>query len=219
MIHFSHSIVFVSDMDRSLAFYRDVLELPVRSASPTWTEFETPGVTLALHLANAPARIACQQETALVGQCQLSFCVKDIEAFYKEMVFKGVVCLRPPKEEDCFGGKRALYADPDGLPFSVVENPATIRIGGLIIVLATMEVFIDGQLIPMATSEFQLLYFLASHAGQILTRQQIIKGVLGPDYPATDRLVDVRIVGVRKRLGALGKLIETVRNVGYRFQK
>jgi carbon storage regulator len=52
---FTHAIVFVSDMARSVAFYRDVLGLPLRFESPEWTEFETPGSTLALHLADGPA--------------------------------------------------------------------------------------------------------------------------------------------------------------------
>lgn len=218
MVQFSYSVVFVSDMDRSLAFYRDVLGLPVRSESPKWTEFDTPGVTLALHLADGPARIAAQTETALAGQCQLGVCVEDIGAFHKEMIAKGVTCLQPPKEED-FGGKLALYADPDGLPFSVMENPHTIKIGGVVIVPSTMEVFVDGQLLPIRAVDFKLLHFLASHAGQAFTRQQIVEGVEGPDYPVTDRAVDVRILELRKRLGTLGKLVETVRNVGYRFRK
>ena len=52
MVEFSHAIIFVSDMARSIAFYRDVLGLPLRFESPEWTEFETPGSTLALHLAD-----------------------------------------------------------------------------------------------------------------------------------------------------------------------
>ena len=55
------------------------------------------------------------------GQCQLGFSVEDIEAFHREMVAKGVTCLQPPEEEDF--GTLAEYADPDGLAFSVVEEP------------------------------------------------------------------------------------------------
>jgi two-component system phosphate regulon response regulator PhoB len=43
--------------------------------------------------------------------------------------------------------------------------------------------------------------------------------VRGDDYPVTDRSVDVQIVGLRKKLGAQGDLIETVRGVGYRFKE
>ncbi|MCI0743088.1 MAG: VOC family protein [Gemmataceae bacterium] len=45
----NYAIVFVSDMKRSVAFYRDVLGLPLRFESPGWTELATEGATLALH--------------------------------------------------------------------------------------------------------------------------------------------------------------------------
>jgi catechol 2,3-dioxygenase-like lactoylglutathione lyase family enzyme len=45
----NYVIVFVSDMDRSIAFYRDVMGLPLKFDSLGWTEFSTEGATLALH--------------------------------------------------------------------------------------------------------------------------------------------------------------------------
>ena len=45
----SYAIVFVSDMKRSVAFYRDVIGLPLKFDSPEWSEFATDGATLALH--------------------------------------------------------------------------------------------------------------------------------------------------------------------------
>ena len=119
MAEFSHAIVFVSGMARSIAFYRDVLGLPLRFESPEWTEFETPGSTVALHLADGPA--VPSQSMAPAGQCQLGFSVEDIDAFHQEMIAKGVTCLQPPEVED-FGGKLAGYADPDGLPFWVNDK-------------------------------------------------------------------------------------------------
>ena len=119
MLKLTHAIVFVSDMARSIAFYRDVLGLPLGFESPEWTEFETPGSTLALHRADGPAPPS--ESMALAGQCQLGFSVEDIDAFHQEMVAKGVTCLHRPEDEDF--GKLAEYADPDGLPFSVMEQP------------------------------------------------------------------------------------------------
>jgi len=107
-----YAIVFVSEMKPAVAFYRDVLGLPLKYESPGWTEFANDGSTLALHPAgDKPA-----------GSCNLGFVVADLDAFHREMEAKKVKCLQPPKVED-FGGKLALYADPDGLPFSVVEAP------------------------------------------------------------------------------------------------
>lgn len=118
MLKFTHSIVFVSDMARSVAFYRDILGLPLRFESPEWTEFETTGNTLALHVGDGPATPS--QRTVPAGQCQLGFSVDDINAFHQEMIAKGVTCLQPPEEEDF--GRLAEYADPDGLQFSVMEQ-------------------------------------------------------------------------------------------------
>ena len=51
----NYAIIFVSDMKRAVAFYRDVLGLPLKFESPGWTEFATDGATLALHAAKATA--------------------------------------------------------------------------------------------------------------------------------------------------------------------
>ena len=74
-----------------------------------------------------------------------------------------------------------------------------------------------GQSLDLTFTEFQVLYFLARRPGWVFTRSQIVDAVRGDDYPVTDCSVDVQIVGLRKKLGPLGKYIETVRGVGYRF--
>ena len=66
-------------------------------------------------------------------------------------------------------------------------------------------------------TEFQILHLLASHPGWVFTRYQIIDRIRGEKYPVTDRSVDFQIVGLRKKMGIKGKLIETIRGVGYRF--
>ncbi|MGO9109795.1 MAG: VOC family protein [Thermoguttaceae bacterium] len=120
MTELSHTIVFARDMARSVAFYRDLLGLPVRFESAKWTEFETPATTLALHLADVSASdgMTVSADAIPAGMCHLSFAVDDLDAFHEKMTANGVRCLQPPKEED-FGGRLAGYADPDGLPFWV----------------------------------------------------------------------------------------------------
>ena len=76
-----------------------------------------------------------------------------------------------------------------------------------------------GRSLELTYTEFQVLYFLARRPGWVFTRSQIVDAVRGDDYPVTDRSVDVQIVGLRKKLGPLGKYIETVRGVGYRFME
>jgi two-component system phosphate regulon response regulator PhoB len=81
------------------------------------------------------------------------------------------------------------------------------------------EVLVRGKPVDLTFTEFRILRFLASHPGRVFTRYQIIDSVRGEDYVVTDRSVDVQITGLRKKLGSTaGKLIETVRGVGYRFR-
>jgi len=79
------------------------------------------------------------------------------------------------------------------------------------------EVRVDGKPVSLTHTEFQILHLLASKPGWVFTRYQIVDRIKGDDYPVTDRAVDVQIVGLRKKLGARGDYIETVRGVGYRF--
>lgn len=76
-----------------------------------------------------------------------------------------------------------------------------------------------GRSLDLTYTEFQVLHYLARRPGWVFTRSQIVDAVRGDDYPVTDRSVDVQIVGLRKKLGPLGKYIETVRGVGYRFME
>lgn len=92
-----------------------------------------------------------------------------------------------------------------------------IRIGELEIHTGRHEVRVRQKPVELTLTEFQILRLLASKPGWVFTRYQIVDNVKGDDYPVTDRSVDVQIVGLRKKLGSSGKLIETVRGVGYRF--
>lgn len=98
------------------------------------------------------------------------------------------------------------------------EN-TTISIGDLTINPARHEVKIQGQPATLTATEFRILQYLARRPGWVFTRDQIISAVKGDDYPVTERSVDVQIVGLRKKLGDSGNLIETVRGVGYRFKE
>ena len=101
----------------------------------------------------------------------------------------------------------------------VGENKSKdILINGINIKTRSREVWVNKNLINDLTfSEFQILYLLAGHPGWVFTRYQIIDKIRGDNYPVTDRSVDFQIVGLRKKLGDAGKLIKTVRGVGYRF--
>ena len=72
--------------------------------------------------------------------------------------------------------------------------------------------------LKLTFTEFQILYLLASHPGWVFTRYQIIDKIRSDNNSVTDRSVDFQIVGLRKKMNNLGKLIETIRGVGYRFK-
>lgn len=77
---------------------------------------------------------------------------------------------------------------------------------------------VAGQTVDLTYTEFGVLHALASRPGWVFTRYQIVNLVRGEDYAVTDRAVDVQIAGLRKKLGACGACIETVRGTGYRFR-
>ena len=98
------------------------------------------------------------------------------------------------------------------------DGTESLVIGDLTIHPGTRTVLISGQQVVLTNLEFLVLHFLAKRPGWVYTRYQIVEGVRGNNYPVTDRSVDVLIVGLRKKLGALGEYIETVRGAGYRFK-
>ena len=98
------------------------------------------------------------------------------------------------------------------------DSDKSLLINGISIKPILREVRVEDKVIDNLTfSEFQILYLLAGHPGWVFTRYQIIDKIRGDNYPVTDRSVDFQIVGLRKKLGDAGKLIRTVRGVGYRF--
>jgi lactoylglutathione lyase len=112
-----YAIVFVSDMSRSLAFYRDVIGLPVRFETPQWTELITGDATLALHASKSGVPPSPQHSA---GTCRPGFAVPDLDAFHARMKNHGVTVLQEPMAR--FGVRIAQYVDPDDLVMSVSEH-------------------------------------------------------------------------------------------------
>lgn len=119
---FSYSILFVGDMQRSIAFYRDLVGLKLKMESPEWTEFETEGCTLALHKASTDVEGLAAPEAGRfpAGHAHTGFTVDDIEAFAAKMHECGVACLSEVKRQE-FGGLMGVWRDPDGIPVSVLS--------------------------------------------------------------------------------------------------
>jgi two-component system phosphate regulon response regulator PhoB len=98
------------------------------------------------------------------------------------------------------------------------DNRSVIKALDMVIDPSRHEVKVKQSVVNLTATEFSILEYLAKRPGWVFTREQIIDSVKGTDYPVTDRSVDVQIVGLRKKLGDSGDLIETVRGVGYRFK-
>ena len=80
------------------------------------------------------------------------------------------------------------------------------------------EVTVNGETAVLTATEFKLLSLLTAKAGRVYTRQQIIDSIHEGYAAVTDRSVDVQVVSLRRKLGDAGRLIETVRGVGYRLR-
>lgn len=79
---------------------------------------------------------------------------------------------------------------------------------------------VDGRKVDLTALEFNLLRTLADHPGRVFTREQLVIQIWGADYEGYDRVIDVHIGHVRKKLGddpEHPRFIETVRGLGYRF--
>lgn len=91
----------------------------------------------------------------------------------------------------------------------------------LVIDPASHEVKINNQTVSLTALEFNLLRFLASHPGQVWRRSELLQAVWEYDYVDSDRVIDVHIGQIRKKIKTAASqpsLIQTVRGVGYKFE-
>jgi two-component system phosphate regulon response regulator PhoB len=100
-----------------------------------------------------------------------------------------------------------------------VSGTEPIRLHEIAIHPGKRSVTVDGKHVDFTPTEFEIIYFLATHPGWVFTRYQIVDAIRDEISVVTDRSVDVQIVGIRKKLGDLGEVIETVRGVGYRMRE
>jgi lactoylglutathione lyase len=113
-------IVYVSEMQRSVAFYRDVLGLPMKFTSPGWTEFVTGSTTVALHTTGVE-KLPPHQGRPPAGQAHLGFMVDDIQAAYEALRDRDVFFSLPP-EKQVTGNMLAVFHDPDGFGITIQQR-------------------------------------------------------------------------------------------------
>jgi lactoylglutathione lyase len=116
MSRLGYAIVYVSDLERSIAYYRDVVGLPFRFASESYAEFGTEGAKFGLyarsHLPELIGREAASGE-APSPQGEVAFLVDDVDAEHERVRAAGATVLTPPTERPW--GERTMHLlDPDG---------------------------------------------------------------------------------------------------------
>lgn len=105
----------------------------------------------------------------------------------------------------------------DGIREKVDDDVAEIVSGGIRLVPERREATVDGRKVDLTAGEYGMLRVMMRRPGVVFTRNQLLDLVRGTLHAVTDRAVDVQVVGLRRKLGAAGSRIETVRGAGYRF--
>lgn len=101
------------------------------------------------------------------------------------------------------------------------DNPLeqAITYKGLSLDPNNKECFIDGELVSLTKTEFELLEFFLTHRNRIYSREEIIRRVWADDVVVTTRTIDTNITRLRKKIGTYGNNIETRLGFGYGFKE
>lgn len=98
---------------------------------------------------------------------------------------------------------------------SAKEKEKVLALGGIVLDSEKHSVTVNGDACELTYKEYQLLKLLMNNAGTVTTRQVILDRVWGIDFEGESRTLDVHIKTLRQKLQDEGRMIKTVRNVGY----
>ena len=99
-----------------------------------------------------------------------------------------------------------------------IEKPDILQVEGLQLDMEFKRCIVDGVEVKLAKKEFELLAYLISHRGKILSREQILSRVWSDEVVVLDRTIDVNITRVRSKIGVYGSYIVTRSGFGYGFR-
>src|SRR5215216_6153941 len=121
---------------------------------------------------------------------------------FEELLARVGALLRRSQARQRPEGERLMYAD-------LVLDPTT------------REAWRASKPLDLTTREFDLLAYFLRHPRQVLSRQQIFRGVWGTDYIGSSNIIDANVSYVRDKLeaGGLPRLIQTIRGVGYALRE
>ncbi len=112
-------MVMVTDMEKSIQFYRDKMEFSMKFSSDFWTEFEVGETTIALH-GGATEKAGAEKGDA--GNCTFGFYVDNIDGVYKTLCDRGVEFIQSPKRKENEGIILSTCVDPNGLKISITQK-------------------------------------------------------------------------------------------------
>ena len=93
------------------------------------------------------------------------------------------------------------------------------QFGELTMDIDSHEVFVNNEQIILTALEFRLLRQLVDRRGRVQSRDQLLSDVWGYSAEVTTRTVDTHIKRLREKLGTMGKYVQTIRGVGYKFSR
>lgn len=105
---------------------------------------------------------------------------------------------------------------------AALESVNRLAVGELVIEKSSLSVCVRGQPVTLTVPEFELLWLLASRAGEVVSRQSLVEELRGFDFDGFDRSIDLRVSRLRKKLGddaTNPSKIKTIRGRGYLLSK
>jgi two-component system alkaline phosphatase synthesis response regulator PhoP len=98
------------------------------------------------------------------------------------------------------------------------KGAASISAGAVELDTVRHTVHVEGLPVSLTLKEYDILQLLLEHQGQVFSRDQLLEKAWGIDYAGETRTVDVHIGTLRTKLGSAGRMIVTVRGVGYKLE-
>jgi len=108
---------------------------------------------------------------------------------------------------------RRAYSEKD----KTIKTDEYIKFKNLEVDTVAHSVKIDNEDVFFPKKEFQLLHFLLSNRGKVLSRDVLLNHIWGENIYVVDRTIDVHVAKVREKLGDYSEYIETIKGLGYRF--
>ena len=134
----------------------------------------------------------------------------------------GIELLKRLKETEEYKDIPVIMATAKGEEYDRIKGldlgADDYSISGVSLNLEEHTVTVDGKRLQLTYKEFELLRIFLSHPGKVYAREQLFIQVWNTDYMGDSRTLDMHIRTLRQKLGEYGKMIETVRNVGYRLE-